>query len=160
MPKIRAFLLDVDGVLTDDTFWWGPNGEEWKRFSFADVMGISRARRGGYLFALVSGEDSPLIDRFAAKVGIEQTFKNCKDKASALRAYARKNNLELSEIAFMGNDVNDVEAMEIAGLAAAPADAQPDIRSRAAIVTERPSGRGAVRELLNSLAPEAFAPAR
>jgi 3-deoxy-D-manno-octulosonate 8-phosphate phosphatase (KDO 8-P phosphatase) len=158
VQAVRAFVLDVDGVLTDDTFWWGPNGEEWKRFSFADVMGISRARRAGYLFALVSGEDSRLVDRFAAKVGIQDVFKNCNDKAAALRTYAERHHLELAEVAFMGNDVNDVAAMEIAGLAAVPADAQPCAKSCAKIVTQRHAGHGAVRELLNSLAPEAFRP--
>ena len=80
----RAFkpiALDVDGVLTDGSFWWGPNGEEWKRFSFADIMGVSLARKAGLRVALISGEDSPLVDRFAAKMGISDVYKNCKDKA-------------------------------------------------------------------------------
>ena len=62
--------LDVDGVLTDGGFWWGPDGQEWKRFSFRDVMGISLGRRAGLLFALISGEESALVDRFASKMAI------------------------------------------------------------------------------------------
>jgi 3-deoxy-D-manno-octulosonate 8-phosphate phosphatase (KDO 8-P phosphatase) len=153
VPDLRAFLLDVDGVLTDDTFFWGPNGEEWKRFSFADVMGITRARRAGYLFALVSGEDSPLVDRFAAKVGIDNVFKNYKDKAAALRQFAEQHQLAPSEIVFMGNDINDLGAMSIAGLAAAPADAQPCARSSAEVVMECRGGHGAVRELIEKVLP-------
>ncbi|MFZ1615109.1 MAG: phenylphosphate carboxylase subunit delta, partial [Holophaga sp.] len=60
MVSIKALALDVDGVLTDDGFWWGPDGEEWKRFCFADVMGISLASRKGLRIALISGENSPL----------------------------------------------------------------------------------------------------
>src|ERR1019366_1156507 len=70
MKQSRAIALDVDGVLTDGGFWWGPNGEEWKRFCFADVMGVSLARKSGLIVALISGEDSPLVDRFATKMGI------------------------------------------------------------------------------------------
>lgn len=154
MSDVRAFVLDVDGVLTDDTFWWGPNGEEWKRFSFADVMGISRARRAGYIFALVSGEESPLVHRFAEKLGIQDVFTNCKAKVTALSEFAERHRLKLSEIAFMGNDVNDIEAMALAGVAAAPADAQRIAKSAASLVTRSTSGKGAVREMIETIFPE------
>jgi 3-deoxy-D-manno-octulosonate 8-phosphate phosphatase (KDO 8-P phosphatase) len=141
----------VDGVLTDGGFWWGPDGQEWKRFSFRDVMGVSLGRRAGLRFALISGEDSPLVDRFARKMGIEDVFKGCKDKAAALQVFARKHQLELSEVAFMGDDVNDLAAMKLAGLAAAPADAHEAARRAAAVVTKSPGGCGAVRELVDSI---------
>lgn len=144
-------MLDVDGVLTDGGFWWGPNGEEWKRFSFADVMGVSLARKSGLIVALVSGEDSPLVDRFAAKMGILDVEKNCKDKARALRNFAERRGLKLTEICFMGDDVNDLEAMGIAGLAAAPASAVPAVLRRAAFVAGKDGGNGAVRELVDAI---------
>jgi len=151
MHHLKAIALDVDGVLTDGAFWWGPNGEEWKRFSFADVMGVSLARKGGLIVALISGEDSPLIDRFASKMGIADIEKNCKNKAQALRNLAQRRSLSLSEICFMGDDVNDLEAMEIAGLAAAPADARPDALRTAVFISRRPGGNGAVRELVDAV---------
>src|SRR5438128_1630076 len=123
MAVLKAIALDVDGVLTDGGVWWGPDGAEWKRFSFADIMGVSLARKAGLMVTLISGEDSPLVDRFAAKMNLVDVTKGCKDKAGALRAFAERNGLALEEIAFMGDDVNDLCAMEIAGLAAAPADA-------------------------------------
>ena len=68
MAGIKAIALDVDGVLTDGGVeWWGPDGAEWKRFCFADIMGVSLARKAGLIVTLISGEDSPLVDRFAAK---------------------------------------------------------------------------------------------
>ena len=90
MVAIRAVALDVDGVLTDGGFFWGPSGEEFKRFSFADVMGISLARKAGLIVALISGEDSPLVDRYAKKLGIGDVIKNCKpaDARPAVRARA------------------------------------------------------------------------
>jgi 3-deoxy-D-manno-octulosonate 8-phosphate phosphatase (KDO 8-P phosphatase) len=151
MKHLKAIALDVDGVLTDGGVWWGPNGEEWKRFCFADIMGVSRARQAGLIVALISGEDSPLVDRFAAKMGITDIEKGCKDKARALRSFAERRGLALSEVSFMGDDVNDVEAMEIAGHAAAPANAMPAALRQAAFVAQRNGGNGAVRELIEAI---------
>jgi 3-deoxy-D-manno-octulosonate 8-phosphate phosphatase (KDO 8-P phosphatase) len=148
---IKAIVLDVDGVLTDGTFWWGPGGEEFKRFSFADVMGISLGRKAGLIFALISGENSPLVDRFAEKMGITDVFKGCKDKANALRLFAQKHNLDLSQVCFMGDDVNDLSAMKLAGLAAAPVNAHHSIQQEADLVMQKCGGQGAVRELVDIL---------
>lgn len=151
MGTIDALAIDVDGVLTDNTFTWGPNGEELKRFSFADVMGISRARQRGLVFALISGEASPLVTRFAEKTCIEHVFMGCKDKASAFRAFAEKVGVPLARAGFMGNDINDVDAMSIAGIAAAPADAHYAAKRCAKVVTKAKGGEGAVRELIDLL---------
>jgi 3-deoxy-D-manno-octulosonate 8-phosphate phosphatase (KDO 8-P phosphatase) len=149
LPRIRGLALDVDGVLTDGTVWWGAGGEEFKRFSFVDIMGVSRACKAGIIVALVSGEDSPLVDRYAQKFDIKDCFKGCKDKAAALREFARRRDLTLAEICFMGDDVNDLDAMAIAGFSAAPANAHRAAREQANLVTERNGGRGAVRELVD-----------
>jgi 3-deoxy-D-manno-octulosonate 8-phosphate phosphatase (KDO 8-P phosphatase) len=159
MKPLKAIALDVDGVLTDGGVWWGPDGQEWKRFCFADIMGVSRARKAGLIVALISGEDSPLVDRFAAKLGITDVEKNCKDKARALRSFAERHGLALSDIAFMGDDVNDVEAMGIAGHAAAPANAMPDVRKKAAFVSQKRGGDGAVRELVEAILSVGTGPA-
>ena len=149
MKKIKAVALDIDGVLTDGTFTWGPNGEEYKQFSFYDVMGISLASNAGIIFALISGEDNALIDRFAQKMKIVDIYKGCKDKAGALISFAEKNFLELNQICFMGDDVNDIGALEIAGLSIAPANAHKSVKQKAEIITEKSGGHGAVRELLD-----------
>ena len=129
MKDIRAIALDVDGVLTDGGVWWGPNGEEWKRFCFADIMGVSLACKAGLIITLISGENSPLVDRFAQKFQLDDITKGCRDKGPALRRFAERQQLPLSAICFMGDDVNDMEAQQIAGLSAAPADARSS-RSR------------------------------
>jgi 3-deoxy-D-manno-octulosonate 8-phosphate phosphatase (KDO 8-P phosphatase) len=151
LARIRAVALDVDGVLTDGGFWWGPDGEEWKRFCFADIMGVSLARRAGLELALISGEDSPLVDRYAQKMLIRHVIKGCRDKAAALREFATAAGIELAEICFMGDDVNDLPAMQIAGLAAAPANAAPDVLARADFIAKSAGGNGAVRELIEAL---------
>jgi 3-deoxy-D-manno-octulosonate 8-phosphate phosphatase (KDO 8-P phosphatase) len=151
LVRIRGIALDVDGVLTDGGLWWGPGGEEWKRFCFADIMGISLAQRAGIEFALVSGENSPLVDRFAAKMQIRHVFKGCRDKARALREFATATGFGLAELCFMGDDVNDLPAMEIAGFSAAPAGAAPEVTAFVGFVTKKGGGNGAVREWIEAI---------
>jgi 3-deoxy-D-manno-octulosonate 8-phosphate phosphatase (KDO 8-P phosphatase) len=151
MPDIRALALDVDGVLTDGSVWWGPDGAEWKRFHFADIMGVSLARKSGLMVTLISGEDSALVDRFAGKMGLTDVTKGCKDKAAALRSFASRQGLEIEQVCFMGDDVNDLAAMKLAGFAAAPADAHAAARSAADFITRAAGGNGAVRELVDMI---------
>jgi 3-deoxy-D-manno-octulosonate 8-phosphate phosphatase (KDO 8-P phosphatase) len=151
MRDIRAIALDVDGVLTDGSVWWGPDGEEWKRFHFADIMGVSLARKAGLLVTLISGENSPLVDRFAQKFKLTDITKGCSDKESALRGYAERNHLDLAHICFMGDDVNDLAAMAIAGVSAAPADARPAVLNKVSFVVSKNGGNGAVRELIDAI---------
>ena len=138
LERIRAVALDVDGVLTDGGLWWGPGGEEWKRFCFADIMGVSLARRAGIELALISGEDSPLVDRYAQKMRIRHVTKGCRDKAAALRGFAAATGLELA-------------AMKIAGFSAAPANAAREVLAHVDFIAKSAGGNGAVRELMEAL---------
>lgn len=149
MPEINAVVLDVDGVLTDGTFWWGLDGSELKRFSFRDIMGISRASRNGIIFGLISGEENALVDRYAAKMKITSVWQGCREKEIALHSFAETRGVDLAHICFMGDDVNDLAAMKIAGFSAAPADAHESVLAIAKYICKRPAGRGAVRELLD-----------
>jgi 3-deoxy-D-manno-octulosonate 8-phosphate phosphatase (KDO 8-P phosphatase) len=143
--------MDVDGVLTDGTVWIDEGGNETKRISFADIMGVSIGRRAGLQFALVSGEAGGPLASIAAKLSVEDVYPGCKDKAAAVRDFAERHDLKLDEICFIGDDVNDVVAMEICGLSAAPSGAESAARSAATVVTRRAGGSGAVRELIDSL---------
>jgi 3-deoxy-D-manno-octulosonate 8-phosphate phosphatase (KDO 8-P phosphatase) len=151
LNKIRAVAMDVDGVLTDGGLWWGPEGQEWKRFCFADIMGVSLARRAGLELALISGENSALVDRYAAKMHIRHITKGCRDKAAALRDFAAAVQIDLNEICFMGDDVNDLAAMQIAGFSAAPANAAQEVLARVDFIAKNKGGNGAVRELMDAL---------
>jgi len=151
LERIRAVAMDVDGVLTDGGVWWGPNGEEWKRFCFADIMGVSLARRAGIELALISGEDSPLVDRYAAKMHIKHVFKGCRDKASALREFAVSSGIGLAEICYIGDDINDLPAMLIAGFSACPANAVRDVLTKVKFVSGASGGSGAVREVVDAI---------
>lgn len=154
--RIDMVAMDFDGVLTDGTFWWGPGGEEWKRLSFADVMGVSLGSRAGLRFTIISGEDSPLIDRYAARMGIADVYKGCKDKRSALEDFANCRGTDLTRVAYVGDDINDLPALAIAGLSAAPADAHPSVLRSVGRVLAHRGGRGAVRELVDTILADAW----
>jgi 3-deoxy-D-manno-octulosonate 8-phosphate phosphatase (KDO 8-P phosphatase) len=158
MRLIDTVAMDFDGVLTDGTFWWGPNGEEWKRLAYSDVMGVSLGKRAGLRFAIISGEDSPLIDRYAAKMGIVELYKGCKDKRGALEDLSDRFDKDLTRVAFVGDDVNDLPAMAIAGLSAAPADAHPTVLKAVDHVLVHRGGHGAVRELVDRILAERVNP--
>ncbi len=161
VDRIRFVALDVDGVLTDGTFWWGPNGEEMKRFCFADVMGISLAKKLGVSFALISGEDNPLVDRFAKKMGITEVVKGTRDKGGAVREIMKRLGLGAGEIAFIGDDINDIPAMEAAGMGVAPANANATVFKTAVVHLKHRGGDGAVREFLDEvMAAKGFLPAK
>jgi 3-deoxy-D-manno-octulosonate 8-phosphate phosphatase (KDO 8-P phosphatase) len=151
LQNVKALALDVDGVLSDGGLWWGPGGEEWKRFSFADIMGVSLARRAGLILGLISGEDSPIVDRYAEKMRIKHVLKACRDKAAAVRVFSSAAGVELSQVCFMGDDINDLPAMALVGLAAAPANAAAAVLQRANFVARALGGNGAVRELVDAL---------
>ena len=152
---LEAIAFDVDGVLTDGTLTWSTaSTDEIKTFSFADIMALSLLRRLNLKLALISGEPSPLVDRYAAKLHIPFVVKGTRDKATALRDFTQKFNLSLAHTCFFGDDVNDLFAMEIAGLSACPSDAAPEVRAHVAahgFVSSHPGGKGAVREFADAV---------
>ena len=151
LHDIRAIAFDVDGVLTDGSVWWGPNGEEWKHFHFSDIMGVSLAQRAGLEIALISGEDSPLVSRYAEKMKIAHVHKGIRDKAAALHQFSIDTAIPLQEICFMGDDINDLPAMDIAGFSAAPSNANQLVLAGVDFCCAHSGGNGAVRELIDAL---------
>ena len=154
LTTLQAIAFDVDGVLTDGTLLWSPEGEESKRFSFTDIMGISLLRRLNIKLALISGEASLLVDLYAKKMHIPFVVKGTRDKAAALRDFAAKAEIPLAHTCFFGDDVNDLPAMEIAGLCACPRDAATEVRayvSQHGFVSTAPGGKGAVREFADAI---------
>jgi 3-deoxy-D-manno-octulosonate 8-phosphate phosphatase (KDO 8-P phosphatase) len=155
LATLQAIALDVDGVLTDGSLTWSSiTVEEIKTFSFTDIMGISLLRRLNIKLALVSGEPSPLVDRYAQKMHIPFVAKGTRDKAAAIREFAAKVDIPLANTCFFGDDVNDLSAMEIAGFCACPADAAAEVLtfvSQHGFVSTHLGGRGAVREFADAI---------
>lgn len=141
--------MDVDGVLTDGSFWWNAQGEELKRFHFLDVMGVSNGRKAGLAFGLITGETTSFAELFARKMSITELHTGCKEKASALRLFSERQSVPLSNICYIGDDINDLPAIQIAGLSAAPANAHQSVRQAVKIQLAATGGNGAVRELID-----------
>ncbi len=158
LRSLQAIAFDVDGVLTDGMLTWSTGSSdsdaEIKSFSFADIMGVSLLRRLGIRLALISGEPSSLVDRYAAKMHLHHVVKGTRDKATALREFTAKFSIPLASACFFGDDVNDLFAMEIAGLCACPVNAASEVRGYVAengFLSTQPGGRGAVREFADTL---------
>jgi 3-deoxy-D-manno-octulosonate 8-phosphate phosphatase (KDO 8-P phosphatase) len=147
--KIKLVALDMDGTLTDGSINIGAEGELFKRFNAKDGLGITAARRHGLRISVITGRKGPIVQRRAEELGIgSDVMSDISAKKQALLVLAEKYNLCLDEIAFMGDDLNDLPALLAAGLSAAPADAAEDIRKRVSYVTPHNGGQGAVRDLL------------
>jgi len=160
LQALQAVAFDVDGVLTDGTLTWSPSGEESKSFSFTDIMGVSLLRRIGMKLALISGEASPLVDLYAKKMHIPFVKKGTRDKAGALQEFAAKFSVPLEQLCFFGDDVNDLPAMEIAGICGCPANAAAEVLAyvggratsgAGGFVSALPGGHGAVRSFADAV---------
>jgi 3-deoxy-D-manno-octulosonate 8-phosphate phosphatase (KDO 8-P phosphatase) len=149
--RLRMLLSDVDGVLTDGSLLLLPDGSEAKAFNVRDGLGIVLAQRAGLRTGLISGRSSPLVERRAAELGIAHVRQGVADKRAALAELLAETGLLASEVAYMGDDVNDLGVMREVGLSAAPADAPLEVRTQAFMVTDLGGGRGCLREFVEAI---------
>lgn len=147
LKRIRLFATDVDGVLTDAGMYYSESGDEWKKFNTHDGMGIKLLQRAGLITAFVTLEDTKLVARRAAKLAVSEVHQGVMDKRETLRDLAERHGLSLAEVAYMGDDVNDVEALCAVGFSAAPADSLPVVRRVVNYLCRKKGGEGAVREV-------------
>lgn len=146
--KISLFVFDVDGTLTDGKLYVGPQGESMKAFGTLDGMGIAVAQKLGYDVVLISGRKSRMLELRAQELGIIELHQDIRDKLEVLQEICRKRNISLSEVAYAGDDLNDVPVFDMVGLAWTPADACTDAIKRAHFVSKKGGGQGAIRELI------------
>ncbi len=146
--RIQLLVFDVDGVLTDGGLHYGPDGETFKRFDVKDGHGIVMARLTGLPSAILTARKSSIVEVRARELGMVAVKQGQKDKLAGLLALLEELNVVPDNVAYMGDDVNDLGPLLHVGLASCPADAVPEVRAVAHFVSERPGGRGAARELI------------
>jgi len=145
--KIKALVMDVDGVLTDGSLTFDDNGVEYKTFSAKDGQGIVMLNKAGYLTAIISARASKVVQFRAEMLGITKVYLNKKNKLETLKEFMEEYNLQSSEIAYMGDDLPDLEILKTIGLSACPSDAVEEVRQCAKFISQKGGGKGAVREL-------------
>ena len=151
LQRIKLLALDVDGVLTDGSIYISPAGEVFKGFNAKDGMGISCALRSGLQIAVITGRQSPIVERRCEELGITLLQQGVQDKRLALQQMAQELGLVREEIAYMGDDLNDIPAFKASGLNLVPADAAMEVLAVADIITKASGGRGAVREAITMI---------
>ena len=152
--NIRLVLSDNDGVLTDNGVYYSERGEELKRYSIRDGMGVERLAAVGVMTGIMTGETSVNLKKRAEKLKIKHLYLGIKDKLSKLNSVLSENGLALDEIAYMGDDVNDFEIMDAvaaSGLTACPGDATGFVRPVVHYICKADGGDGAFREFAELL---------
>jgi 3-deoxy-D-manno-octulosonate 8-phosphate phosphatase (KDO 8-P phosphatase) len=145
--KIKVILTDVDGVLTDTGIYYGKDGEAFKRFSVRDGMGIERLRKyAGIETIFVTGENTKTVKTRAEKLKLKEYYLGVKKKEEVLEIIQKKNGYEKEDIAYIGDDSNDFDVMQLCGFTATPSDGMSFIKDFADYVCETKAGYGAFRE--------------
>jgi len=151
LAKVQLLVFDVDGVLTQGEIIYTDEGAEAKVFDVRDGLGIRVASAAGLGLALMTGRASSVVQRRARDLRVPEVLQRVGDKAAALRKLAEGKGIPLERVAFMGDDLNDLEAMRVAGVSIAPADGAAEVREEADLVTDAPGGRGAAREAVEAI---------
>jgi 3-deoxy-D-manno-octulosonate 8-phosphate phosphatase (KDO 8-P phosphatase) len=151
LSQVKAFIFDVDGVLTDGTLLALESGEQVRSFNIKDGFAIRHAIRQGFRVAIISGRQEEGVRKRLLSLDVTDIYLGVPDKVLVFEAYLTKYNLAPAQIAYMGDDVPDLEVMQACGVAACPEDAAPDVIWVANYISGKPGGKGAVRELIEAV---------
>lgn len=155
MTKIKLFATDVDGTLTDGGMYYGENGIEYKKFNTRDGKGIEFLRNAGIKTAIITSEDTKIVENRAKKLKIDFLSMKNQQKLEYVKKLCADLQISLSEVAYIGDDVNDFDLLNAVGYKACPADAVDKVKSvEKVIVLNKKGGEGAVREFVELILGE------
>lgn len=154
MPEIKMLLTDCDGCLTDSGMYYTEFGDEIKKFNTRDGVAFALLRKQGILTGMVTSENVKLNRRRAEKLKLDILEPGAEDKAAAVRKLAERYQVPLQNIAFVGDEINDLEVLKIVGLACCPADAHPSVKAAARLITKAKGGEGVIREVAEKILQE------
>lgn len=146
LPKL--FVTDIDGVWTDGGMYYDQSGNEWKKFNTSDSAGVLFGRVLGIPTAIITGERTKIVARRAAKLKIVDLHQGIQDKKAVALKLAAKYDISLEDMAYIGDDIGDLELLQLVGWSAAPANAPQYIKDKVQYVTQTPGGQGAFREFV------------
>jgi 3-deoxy-D-manno-octulosonate 8-phosphate phosphatase (KDO 8-P phosphatase) len=148
--RVRLVVFDFDGVFTDNTVYVSQDGAESVRCWRSDGLGLAMLKAARIDMAIVSTETNPVVTARSRKLAL-QCVQDCDDKLAAVKTLAAEYGVTLADVAFVGNDINDLACLETVGLPIVVRDAHPDVLEAAAYRTTAPGGRGAVREVCDAI---------
>lgn len=147
--SIKMLVMDVDGTLTDGRIYIGADGEVMKAFDVKDGYGIVQLRNKGVLPVIITGRTSAIVEKRAGELGISELHQGIHNKLEKLKEIAEKYDIKAEEIAYIGDDLNDMECINYCSLSACPNDAMEEIKYLVSYVCKKNGGRGAVREFID-----------
>ena len=152
MKDIKILIMDVDGTLTDGSIYMGEHKEILKKFDVKDGDGIKNILPGNDIIpVIITGRNSAILQNRCRELGIKDVIQGCSDKKNELEKIIKKYNVSYSEVACIGDDLNDYEMMMTAGVRGCPSDAVKGIKDIANYITKKQGGYGAVREFIEWL---------
>lgn len=149
--NITCFVFDVDGVLTDSTVWLMPGGTQVRRMNIKDGYALQLAIKKGYEIIVISGAESDEVKQRLFKLGVTNVFMGVTNKKQCLSEFTRQKNIQTAAVLCMGDDIPDLEIMQLAGVSCCPSDAVTDIRSLAHFTSSFKGGKGCVREVIEKV---------
>lgn len=151
MNDIKLILTDIDGVWTDGGMYYDQQGNEWKKFHTYDSAGVLFAHKAGIPVGIITGEDTQIVKRRAEKLHVDYLMQGVSDKLSAVRQLCQELGLSLQEVAYIGDDLNDIALLQHVGIAGVPASAPQYIRRLATIHLSKKGGEGVFREFVEAV---------
>ena len=145
--KIKAFVSDVDGVMTDSSITYDENGVEYKTFNAKDGQGIVNLKNSGFYTAIITARNNGTVRYRFEKLGVTKIYQGQKDKRTAFKEFLEEFNLKADEVVYMGDDLPDICVLEQVGIAACPNDAVEEVKEICNFICEKNGGKGAVREV-------------
>lgn len=149
--RIKFLVMDVDGTLTDGKIYMSGSGELFKAFNIKDGYTIYTLDKIGIVPVIITGRLSDIVARRAEELRIKECHQGISDKLAKLQDIMQRYNATLDEVAYIGDDYNDLECMRLCGYSACPADAEDDIKQQVDYVCETKAGEGAVREFVKKI---------
>jgi len=149
IPEIKMFLTDCDGCLTDGGMYYSEKGDELKKFNTRDGMGFSLLKSKGIITGIITSENVELNKRRANKLKLDIIESGCKDKLKTVRELCDQYKIDLQNIAYVGDDINDLEVIRTVGLGCCPADAIEDVKQVSDLVTKSCGGNGVIRDVVD-----------
>lgn len=149
--KYKLIVSDIDGVWTDGSFYYSAEGDVMRKFTTKDSYGVSLCRLAEIPLMILSSEDNEMVRKRLQKLGVEHVKLGVRNKLEAILSLCKEFNISFSEVAFLGDDMNDFHLMEKVGLFACPADAYKLVKEKADVVLQTEGGKGAFREFVEML---------